>query len=270
MRYIFTVLLPAAVVFCTFHLAGLPWGFAALGIYVAAAVFIKLPDILMIQGAKAYRRKPEKGLAYMEKALKTKRLRPDYILYYGFVCLKAGRLEDAERILDAAAHKKMKPETACRAAVNRALLIWQRGDLPKAISILESQLKLGKDKAVYGTLGQLLILNGQLQHAMEINQDAYAFDKYDESIVDNLALNYRLCGDLDSSYALYKELTSKKLGVPVPYYNYGETLYAMGQKEEAVEMMEKALGYSFSRLAVISREEIESRIAEIEEEIKKN
>ncbi len=270
MQYIFQVLLPAALIFCMFRLGGVALGFAGLGVYLAITVFLKLPDMLMIQGSKAYAKDPEKGLAYMEKAMKTRRLRTDYILYYGFMCLKAGKLDKAEEVLDAAAHKKMSQETACRAAVNRALLVWQKGDLPKAISILEEQLKIGKDKAVYGTLGQLLLLNGQLQRAMEVNRDAYAFDKYDESIVDNLALNYRLCGDLDSSYAMYKELTDKKLGVPVPYYNCGETLYAMGEKEEAVEMMERALRYPFSRLAVVSREKIEARIAEIEEEIKKN
>ncbi len=270
MQYIFQVLLPAAVIFCLFRLAGVVWGFVGLGVYLAVTVFMKLPDMLMIQGSKSYVKDPEKGLAFMEKALKTKRLRTEYILYYGFMCLKAGELDKAEEVLDAAVHRKMSPETACRAAVNRALLVWQKGDLPKAISILEEQLKLGKDKAVYGTLGQLLILNGQLQRAMEVNRDAYAYDKYDEAIMDNLALNYRLCGDLDSSYNMYKELTDKKLGVPVPYYNCGETLYAMGKKEEAVDMMEKALGYPFSRLAVVSKAEVEARIAEIEEEIKKN
>ncbi len=270
MQYLFTVLLPAALIFCMFRLGGVVWGLAALGVYLAAALFIKLPDLLMIKGSKVYNKEPKKGLAYMEKALKTGRLRVDYILYYGFVCMKAGDFDRAEHVLNAAANKKMRPETECRAAVNRALLIWKQGDLPKAISILKEQLRKGKDKAVYGTLGQLLILNGQLQRALEVNRDAYAFDKYDESITDNLALNLRLCGDLDSSYNMYKELTGKRLGVPVPYYNCGETLYAMGKKEEAVEMMEKALGYPFSHLAVISRAEIEARIAEIEAEIKIN
>ncbi len=270
MQYVFTVLLPAALIVCAFRLGGVAWGLAALGVYLLAAVYIKLPDLLMIRGSKVYNKNQEKGLRYMDKALKTRRLRVEYILFYGFVCMKAGEFDRAEEILDAAAHKKMRPETACRAAVNRALLVWKKGDLPKAISILEEQLKQGKDKAVYGTLGQLLILNGQLQHALEINRDAYAFDKYDESITDNLALNLRLCGDLDSSYNLYKELTGKRLGVPVPYYNCGETLYAMGEKEEAIEMMEKALSYPFSKLAVVSRAEIEARIAEIEAEIKIN
>ncbi|MBE7025175.1 MAG: tetratricopeptide repeat protein [Ruminococcaceae bacterium] len=269
MQHILTVFLPAALVFCMFRLGGMQLGLLTLCVYLIVAIFIKLPDILMIQGAKAYKKNPEKGLAYMEKAFRTKRLRTEYILYYGFVCLKAGRLEDAERVLDAAAHKKMKPETARRAAVNRALLVWKKGDIAKAISILEDQLKQGKDAAVYGTLGQLLLLNGQLQRAMEVNQDAYAFDKYDEAITDNLALTYRLCGDLDSSYTMYKELTGKKLGVPIPYYHYGETLYAMGRKEEAIEMMEKALSYSFSSLAVVSKEKVETRIAEINAEIKK-
>lgn len=267
MQYILTVFLPAALIFCCFRLGGIVLGILALCLYILIAGFVKLPDLLMIKGAKVYNKDPEKGLTYMEKALRTKRLRPDFILYYGFVCLKAGKLEEAERILDAAAHKKLKPETEARAVVNRSLLYWKKGNIEKAISILETQLKEGKNAAVYGTLGQLLLLNGQLQRAMEVNQDAYAFDKYDEAIVDNLALTYRLSGDLDSSFSMYKELTSKKLGVPLPYYHYGETLYAMGRKEEAVEMMEKALTYSFSSLAAVPKETVEARLAEIKSEI---
>lgn len=264
-----TVVLPAAIIFLAFQLGGIWVGLLVIALYFAGAFFLKRPDFLMIRAGKLYKDSPKKALDLMEKALQTKRLRVEYILYYGFVCLKAGDIERAERVLDAAGHKKMNPETQTRAAVNRALLYWKKGDIDKAISILEKQLKEGKDRAVYGTLGQLLLLNGKLQRAMEVNQEAYTFDKYDEAICDNLALNYRLCGDLDSSWNLYKELTGKKLGVPVPYYNCGETLYAMGKKEEAIDMMERALTYPFSKLAVVSRAEIEARIAAIEAELEK-
>lgn len=266
-QYIVPIFLPAAAMFCAFRLGGIPIGLAALVLYLAAAFFWKWPDLLMVRAGKQYAKDRKKAMDTMEKALRTKRLRTEYILYYGFVCLKAGENERARRVLEKAAHRKMTPEQEMRAAVNMALLNWKEGDLPKAISILERQLKEGKDRAVYGTLGQLLILNGQLQRAMEVNRDAYTFDKYDEAICDNLALNYRLCGDLDSSWNLYKELTNKKLGVPIPYYNCGETLYAMGRKEDALDMMERALLYPFSKLAAVSRAEIEARIEEIRNEL---
>ncbi len=267
LQHILTIFLPAALVFCTFRLGGIVPGIVVLSVYLLTAFFVKLPDILMVRGVKQYQKEPEKALDTMEKALKTKRLRTEYILYYSFMCLKAGEYDRAERILDVAAHRKMKPQTQARAAVNRALLLWKQGNIGKAISVLEAQLKDGKDKAVYGTLGQLLILNGQLQRALEVNREAYVFDKYDEAICDNLALNLRLSGDLDSSYNMYKELTDKKLGVPIPYYNCGETLYAMGRKEDAIDMMERALAYPFSTLAVVSRAEIEARIEEIRAEL---
>ncbi len=270
MKSILQILLPGIAIYLIYTILGLRWGILAFLVYALIYCFIKRPDILMVKGAKQYKADPEKGLAIMEKAMKTNRLKTDYVLYYSFVCLKAGEYDRAEEILDAAAHRNMSPEQSCRAAVNRSLLLWKRGDTPKAISILEEQLKLGKDRSVYGTLGQLLILNGQMQRAMELNREAYVFDKYDEAIVDNLALNYRLAGDLDSSWNLYKELTGKRLGVPIPYYNAGETLYAMGRKEEARDMMQNALGYSFSSLAVISREEIEERMAQISAEIEEN
>ncbi len=268
MKQIVTIVLPAALVFAAFRRGGVLIGCVALALYFLAGILVKLPDILMASGAKQYTKNPEKGLATMEKAFRTKRLRVEYILYYGFVCLKAGNLEKAQEVLNAAAGKKMTPDTACRALVNRALLLWKQGDIEGAIALLEEQLKQGQNRAVYGTLGQLLLLNGQLQRALEVNREAYAFDKYDEAIADNLALNYRLTGDLDSSYNIYKELTGKRLGVPLPYYNFGETLYAMGQKEDAVEMMEKALSYSFSKLAAVSREEVKARIAQIQAELK--
>lgn len=270
MKSILQILLPGIIIYLIYINLGLLYGALALAAYCLLYCFIKRPDLLMIKGAKRYKNNPEEGLAVMEKALRTKRLKTDYVLYYSFMCLKAGKYDRAAEILDMAAQRKMTPEQCCRAAVNRSLLLWRQGDMEKAISILEEQLKLGKDKSVYGTLGQLLILSGKLQRAMELNREAYVFDKYDEAIVDNLALNYRLAGDLDSSWNLYKELTGKRLGVPIPYYNAGETLYAMGRKEEARDMMQNALGYSFSSLAVISKEEIEARMAEISAEIEEN
>lgn len=270
MKSIVAILVPGLAIYLIYTNLGLRWGLLALAAYLLISCFLKLPDILMINGAKQYKTDPEKGLATMEKAFRTKRLKTDYILFYSFMCLKAGEYDRAEEILNAASHKQMTAEQSCRAAVNRALLLWKQGNIEKAISILEEQLKLGKDRSVYGTLGQLLLLNGQMQRAMELNQEAYTFDKYDEAIVDNLALNYRLAGDLDSSWNLYKELTGKRLGVPIPYYNCGETLYALGRKEEALDMMQNALGYSFSNLAVVTREEIEARMAEISAEIEEN
>lgn len=270
MKSILQILLPGIAIYLIYTNLGLRWGILAFLIYVLLAFIVKRPDLLMVKGAKRYKEDPQEGLAIMEKALRTKRLKTDYVLYYSFMCLKAGEYDRAEEILDIAAHRKMSPDQSCRATVNRSLLFWKKGELEKAISILEEQMKLGKDRSVYGTLGQLLILSGRLQRAMELNREAYTFDKYDEAIVDNLALNYRLAGDLDSSWNLYKELTGKRLGVPIPYYNAGETLYALGRKEEARDMMQNALGYSFSSLAVISKEEIEERMAQISAEIEEN
>lgn len=268
MKTIFTVLLPALGIVLLFQLTGVLGGVIGFCIYFFTMIFIKLPDYYMILAGVKYEKNREKSLNYMEKALKTKRLRTEYILYYGFVCLKAGEIERAERVLKMAEGKKMSPQTACRAAVNRALLVWKKGDIKEAIRILEEQLEIGEDKAVYGTLGQLLLQNGQLQRAKELNERAAVFDKYDESIQDNLALTYRMTGDIDSSLNLYKELCGKRLGVPVPYYNYGETLYMVGRKEEAIEMMEKALSYPISALSVVSRADIRARIDAIIEEQK--
>lgn len=266
MKSVFTILLPALAIVLLFRLTGIVGGTIGFFIYFFVMVFIKLPDYYMILAGMKYEKNREKSLNYMEKALKTKRLRTEYILYYGFVCLKAGEIQRAERVLQAVEGRKMSPQTESRAAVNRALLVWKKGDLPEAIRILENQLEIMEDKAVYGTLGQFLLLNGQLQRAKEVNTQAAVFDKYDESIADNLALTYRYLGDIDSSLNLYKELTNKRLGIPIPYYNYGETLYMVGRKEEAIEMMEKALSYPISELSTVSREEIRARIAAIEAE----
>ncbi len=268
MHTFITIVVPAIAIVLLFRFLGVAGGIAGFCLYFFGMILIKFPDYLMLFASMRYTKTPEKALNYMEIALKTKRLRVDYILYYSFLCLKSGDLDRAERVLDAAEGKKMTDENARRAAINRALLVWKRGNINEAIAILEEQLKLGEDKAVYGTLGQLLLENGQLQRARAVNERAFAFDKYDEAITDNLALTYRMTGDIDSSVNLYKELTSKRLGIPLPYYNYGETLYAVGKKEEAVEMMEKALSYPISKLAIISREEICARIEQIEEEIK--
>ena len=63
---------------------------------------------------------------------------------------------------------------------------------------------------------------------------------------------------------VYEKLLAKAPSFPEPYYNYGLLMEKLGNREEALESMKKALSMKFSYLSTITREEIETAISRLE------
>lgn len=260
-------IIPVIIMYVIFWKLGPTWGFLGIAVYLFATVLLKLPEYIMMTGGIKYKKDPEKAFKIMERALKTGRLKQDYVLYLGYLYMREGQFENAERVLGRADENKMIKDVRLRFRLNQAMLLWKKGDLNSAIALMEEAHENEPSSAVYGYLGYFYIQKGDLLKALEYNKEAYMFDKYDEAIADNLALNYRLLGDLEASLKIYEELTDKRLGMPIPYYNYGETLYELGRKEDALEMMDKALSYNITALAAVSKSQIRYRADEISREL---
>jgi len=129
--------------------------------------------------------------------------------------------------------------------------------------MLEEVFATYKTTTVYGSLGYLMLLKGDLEKALAFNQEAYEYNDNNSVIVDNLALNYYLLGELDKAEEIYEKLMTKNPTYPEAYYNYGLTLEAKNKIDKALEVMEKALDFKFSFLSNVSREEVENKIQEL-------
>ena len=151
----------------------------------------------------------------------------------------------------------------------KALVTWKKGNLDEAIEMLEDVITKFETSNIYGSLGYMYILKGDMDKALEFNLKAYGYNDDHDVILDNLGQTYYLMGYLEKAKDIYEKLINKKIKPTFPevYYNYGLLLHKMDEKEDALENFNKALNYKTTFLSTISKEEIINRINEIKGEI---
>lgn len=255
-------LLPVAIIYIAFKFNILA-GFAAILIIFAYLWYKNLPEIYILRSKQLYLKDTDKMFELLEKAYKTGRMLPDHKIYYGYMCMREGRYEDAERLYNAATLFQKDPGVLARAKTNIALLMWKKGNIDEAIELMAEVYENYKSTVVYGNYGYLLLEKKDLQKALEINLAGYEYDDTSDLIADNLVQNYYMLGNFEESKKYAEEVMGRNPQFPMPYYNYAKTLIALGDKEKAKEMLEKALEYPFSGVAAITKEDVLDLLEEI-------
>ncbi len=118
----------------------------------------------------------------------------------------------------------------------------QKGDLQKALAIYsEANIKSPKDAETLFKMGYVLAQQNRDDEAMERYKEALALDANNTFIHQAMASLYRKMGE----FANARNHLDASLNIddknPITYYNYGNLLIDMNQKEEAKEMYKKAL-----------------------------
>lgn len=256
--------LPIAAVFAAWFIN--KWlGILVIIIYLAVIAYMSRPVIYSMKGGKAYSQgKTEEAVEWFDKAYATKKAGVRNSVSYAYILLRGGELAKADEIMQQILKGNQKSPDLPYIKSIMALVLWKKGELDASIELLEEVIKVYKTTSVYGSLGYLLILKGDLEKALQFNLEAYDYNSSDKIIQDNLGQNYYLLGDYEKANEIYKPLIDKAPSFPEPYYGYSLLLLATGQKDEALEYMKKALNYKFSFLSTISREGIETQIKEME------
>ncbi|MGE5614662.1 MAG: tetratricopeptide repeat protein [Bacillota bacterium] len=243
-------------------------GVAVLLIYLAGLSYFNRARIFSIIGSRKYTLgNTGEALKWFKKAHETKRAGARISASYAYILLRNGDLAASEDVLRQVMNSSRRTEDAPYIKSIMALVLWKKGELDNAVDMLEEIIKTYKTTSVYGSLGYLLILKGDLERALNFNLEAYDYNSSDRIIQDNLAQNYYLLGKYDKAEEIYKPLLESNPSFPEPYYNYGLLLEKLGENGRALEFMKKALDYKFTYLSSITREEVESKIREIESRI---
>ncbi len=241
-------------------------GLGVLTAYIIFRIYTNRARIMCFIGRFYYARNDiRKTLAWYEKAYKTGAAAANDVISYGYLLLKTGDLERSEKIFNSVWNMKLSNDEKMLLRSNTALVLWKKGQLDEAIALLEEVFSEFKTTTIYGSLGYLLILKGDLHKALEFNQEAYQYNDQNPVILDNLGQNYYLMGEYDKAREIYEKVMAKNPDFPEPYYNYGLVLAALGKKEEALEMMKKALNYNFTFLSTVKKEEVEKAMADLSE-----
>lgn len=263
-KALFKYILPVGIVFFLFSMNVL-LGIAVLLIFIAYLLYSGRAGVFTFIGSLRYSRGlTDKALIWFKRGYETQKSSTRSIISYAYLLLKTGNLEESELVLDKFLGKKAKKEDEMYAKSNLALVYWKKGDLDSAVTTLLEVIEEYKTSAVYGSLGYLLILKGDLDKALEFNLEAYEFNSTNTVILDNLGQNYYLKGMYEKSLETYETLISKNPGFPEAWYNYALLLVKLDQGEKAVEMLKKAQESKFSFLSDLTKDLVAEKLREVE------
>ncbi|MDC7233706.1 MAG: tetratricopeptide repeat protein [Spirochaetales bacterium] len=207
----------------------------------------------------------EKALAMLKDAVEAG-LSERHQLTVGYLFLKEGQMDDAERIFTYLIHNPGAKFNAQHARSYNALIHWKSGRLDEAVQELETLLEENyRTTAFYSNLGYFLIEQGKLERALEINLEAQAYDSESPVIQDNLGLCYIKMEKWDKADALYAKLIQKEPAFPDAWYNAALLALHKGETEKAASLLNTALSKKFSYLSTLSREQVEEQISKLKE-----
>lgn len=232
---------------------------AGYGIYTnRAAYYAQKGNIAYTQGDK------ENALAWMEKAYRTRPNHPQHRVSYAYMLIKSGDTARAEQVLNEVLAGKPASDIRMHALINKATVHWLQNKPEEALRLMEDVYGEFKNTTVYGNLGYFKLLQGeQLEDALAFNQEAYAFNDSDVTILDNLAQNYFMLGRLEEARDMYVKVLEKAPKHAESYYYYALTLQRLGQTEEAREQIVKALEREPALVTSVTREDIEQAAEEL-------
>ncbi|NLN64228.1 MAG: tetratricopeptide repeat protein [Clostridiaceae bacterium] len=239
-------------------------GILGLLTYILICLYLTRTTIYRLRGQMEYQKgNTENALKWFKKAIQNKNAGIELKVSYGFILLKTGRLAEAEEILLDSLEKSKDPNDKNLTKSNLALVLWKKGELDNAISMLKEVIAEYKTTAVYGSLGYMMIEKGDLDEALEFNLEAAEYNAENTIIMDNLAHLYHLRGEMDKAEEIFNKLIEKSPHFPEAWYDYGKFLEDKGKKDEAAEMYRKALSYTFSFNSTITREQVQKCLDEV-------
>ncbi len=240
-------------------------GLVLIGFYITFIIFDKRASIYGIIGTMQYSRgNVDEALNWYKKAYKSGKAKTRTKVLYGYLLLKSSSLDEAYEVLNGVTNSKLNNDDMMLAKSNMALVLWKKNKLDKAIEMLEEVIKEYTTSVVYGSLGYMYILKGDMEKALKFNLEAYEYNNNDKIILDNLGQSYYLIGEYDKALEIYEKLMLLKPTFPEAHYNYGLVLLEKNEIQKALDSIKNSLNYKLSFVSTITKEDIESKIKEIE------
>ncbi|MDO5478046.1 MAG: tetratricopeptide repeat protein [Clostridia bacterium] len=242
---------------------------SVLGLIIALIYlsFIKRADLLMMKGSKAIKSgNTDAGIALYEKAINTKGLSTDYLIYAPFIFLRYGYEDKCLNALNKAEKlRALTPGQKKNLLITKGLYLWKTGEGEDAEKAFYDAHNMGIDSQTYSYIGFILMENKKYDEAYEFNKEAMEYNEDDASIMDNMALSYYHKGEIAEALSLYDKIMEKGTHFPVIYYNHALCLITAGDIGKAKEQLNKALSFKISHIAAVSGEEIEAKLKELGE-----
>ena len=141
-----------------------------------------------------FKKNKDAGLKIFRIAVSIGNLSVNSKITYGYLALRHGHLQEADKIVSKQLSKAKKHTEIISAKSTLALVNWKKGDIDKAIELLEDVLAYGENTVAYGSLGHMYNQRANdLKTALDFCKKAYDYNPNDDIIADNYATAlYRL------------------------------------------------------------------------------
>lgn len=210
----------------------------------------------------------DEAMKLYEEAYESGLNKPRFLLPYSILLLRMGSYEKAKDVLKKVekAPGGISPDQRMQMLTNYAVASWKTGRLEYAVNLLREVYRKGASGSNYGTLGFLLIEQGDYEEALAFNQEAVEYDDEDPVTLDNLAQTYYRLGNdkAEAKKWFEKALEEKPEAIDT---NYFLAQYDIEAKDYAAarEKLETAKEGRFSPLNYATVELIDAALAALPE-----
>lgn len=118
--------------------------------------------------------------------------------------------------------------------LNRAVALWQKGDLAGAAGACAELLATRPDNVnALQLLGTIHMQRGELDKARSVLERAYSLAPKDIHVLNTLGLVHRRAGRLDDALPLFRKAVQRDAAFASAYSNLGSTLFDLRRVDEA-------------------------------------
>ncbi len=247
------------------------WAFATnilFGVIAILAValyyyFRRYATLCYMMGMRAYGMQDINGsFRWFERAEK-KGMNVNQKITYAYYLMREGRVERSEALLNSILAFSQKPDVKYVAKSNHAILMLKTGRVAEALEELEEIFPVYKNSTIYGSLGYLYIITGDMEKAKVFNHEAYDYNKEDAVILDNMVQLYNKLEDYETAYGYACELMEKNPTFIEAYYNAAIAEIALGKNEEAKAHLKHALTVRTCFISSVHHEDVQKLLESI-------
>jgi tetratricopeptide (TPR) repeat protein len=206
----------------------------------------------------------EETINWLQRAYNTGAAGTNAVTTYGYLLLKHSRLEEAMKVFEnQLSSSKTSNNEYYNIKSNYALGLWKQGKLDEAVTALESIIPNYKTTNIYGSLGYLYNLKGDLEKALKFNLEALNYNNTAAVILDNLGQTYYLLGEQEKAQEIFVKLMALNPKFPEAFYDYALVLEKLGDREQCIEMLKNAQKHKINYLSAVTKEDIDTKLAEL-------
>lgn len=231
-------------------------------------LYTKRYIVYAFQGSKAYNMKNfTYALERYRKSVKVSGCKGAIVTSYLIVEIKYGKPSLAlDYINKNMNNKKFDEATKYSMSVSKAIALWKENMALDSLNLLKDLLKTSENTYAYETLTTLLIMNKNYDEALEYIKKGLDYNKDSKVLLSNEAEVYYKLGNFQKSEELFKPLIKSKVNFAEPYYYTGLLAKERGEREKAIELLEKVVDCNDSLLTTVSKEEAQEILGPLYDE----